>query len=128
MSRTFSTNVEYCLGHGSEDLGQNARRALACQRLVPPPVPDAPVTPGFEGIVSTDGKWKLHLRHAYNALAVSGKDGMPGKYESRILEASLFDMEKDPYETTNVMEKYPEAAARLQAYAAEHRRQFYGER
>ena len=40
---------------------------------------------------------------------------------------SLFDMEKDPYESTNVLENHPEMAARLQAYAAGHRQKFYAQ-
>ena len=34
-------------------------------------------------------------------------------------------MEGDPYEKNNVMEQYPEVVRRLQAYAEEHRREFY---
>jgi hypothetical protein len=38
---------------------------------------------------------------------------------------SLFDMENDPKETTDVKEKYPEVAERLKAYAEAHRREFF---
>jgi arylsulfatase A len=79
----------------------------------------------FEGIISSDGKWKLHLPHAYDSLAVAGKDGMPGKYERKTIEISLFDMEKDPYERTNVLQRYPDVAERLMGLAEQHRRQFY---
>jgi predicted Zn-dependent protease len=34
-------------------------------------------------------------------------------------------MEADPYETTDVLDKHPDVAARLQQYAERHRRQFY---
>jgi hypothetical protein len=34
-------------------------------------------------------------------------------------------MEKDPYETTNVIGEHAEVAARLKGYAEEHRRMFY---
>lgn len=34
-------------------------------------------------------------------------------------------MEKDPLETTNVIEKFPEVAARLKGYAEQHRLEFY---
>ena len=50
---------------------------------------------------------------------------MPGKYRTTKIELSLFDMEKDPHETTNVLEKYPEVAARMKGYAEEHRREFF---
>jgi arylsulfatase A-like enzyme len=79
----------------------------------------------FEGVVSGDGHWKLHIPHTYQHVEVYGKDGKPGKYVTRSIEMALFDMEKDPYETTNVLEQYPEIARRLKGYAEEHRREFY---
>ena len=36
-----------------------------------------------------------------------GNDGAAGKYRQDQIELSLFDMEKDPFETTNVIDKYP---------------------
>lgn len=79
----------------------------------------------FEGVLSGDGKWKLHLPHGYRVVERVGNDGAAGKYRQERIELSLFDMEKDPYETTNVLEKYPEIAKRMQGYAERHRRQFY---
>jgi arylsulfatase A-like enzyme len=79
----------------------------------------------FEGVISADGHWKLHIPHQYVTLEYAGNDGKPGKYRTARLPLSLFDMETDPYETTNVLEKYPEIAARLQGWAEEHRKQFY---
>ncbi|OGV65427.1 MAG: hypothetical protein A2283_18060 [Lentisphaerae bacterium RIFOXYA12_FULL_48_11] len=81
----------------------------------------------FEGLFSGDGKWKLHLPHKYRFLAQAGNDGQPGKYEQREIGLSLFDMEKDPFETTNVIEKYPEVAAKLQRLANEHKKQFWSD-
>ena len=81
----------------------------------------------FEGIITSDGKWKLHLPHPYNSLAVAGKDGMPGKYESKTIDMALFDMENDPHETTNVLQEFPDVAERLKGYAEQHRRQFYSD-
>ena len=52
-------------------------------------------------------------------------DGTPGKYTTKRIELSLFDMEKDPYETTNVLKEHPDVAARLEGYAEQHRREFY---
>jgi len=80
----------------------------------------------FEGVFSGDGRWKLHLPHGYRSLVSPGKDGLPGKYEQKRIGLSLFDMVNDPYETTNVIDEYPEVARRLQAIAERHRRQFYG--
>lgn len=79
----------------------------------------------FEGVLSGDGKWKLHLPHDYRVLVQAGNDGAAGKYRQETIPLSLFDMESDPFETTNVLEKYPEIAARLQQYAERHRKEFY---
>ncbi len=79
----------------------------------------------FEGVISADGRWKLHLPHKYRTLAEAGNDGRPGKYIQNEIELSLFDMENDPYETTNVLAQYPKVAERLKGYAERHRREFY---
>ncbi len=79
----------------------------------------------FEAIVTGDGKWKYHLRHRYRTLLWAGRDGKPGKYTHKIIEPSLFDMERDPYETTNVIKRYPKVAARLAELAERHRKRFY---
>ena len=79
----------------------------------------------FEGVISGDGRWKLHLPHSYRTLVEPGKDGLPGKYRQEKIALSLFDMENDPYETTNVLAKYPEVAERLRGYAERHKQRFY---
>jgi arylsulfatase A-like enzyme len=79
----------------------------------------------FEGVISGDGRWKLHLPHAYRTVESAGNDGKPGKYGQAQIELSLFDMEADPYERENVLSKFPEIAKRLQDFAEEHRREFY---
>jgi len=79
----------------------------------------------FEGVFSGDGRWKLHLPHGYRSLVSPGKDGLPGKYTQKRIGLSLFDMANDPYETTNVIDKHPEVAKRLQTIADRHKRQFY---
>lgn len=81
--------------------------------------------PNFEGVISGDGKWKLHLPHSYRVVEQVGNDGAAGKYRQEKIGLSLFNMESDPLETTNVLDKYPDVAARMQAYAEEHRRLFY---
>ena len=50
---------------------------------------------------------------------------MPGKYTQKEIELSLFDMEKDPYETTNALDEYPEIVERLKQHAERHRQKFY---
>jgi arylsulfatase A-like enzyme len=79
----------------------------------------------FEGVISGDGRWKLHLPHQYRVVEVVGNDGKAGKYRQQKIELSLFDMEADPLETTNVIDKHPEVAARLRGYAEQHQREFY---
>ncbi|MBN1818184.1 MAG: sulfatase [Sedimentisphaerales bacterium] len=79
----------------------------------------------FEGIISGDGRWKLHLPHSYRTLISPGKDGLPGPYRQETIELSLFDMKNDPYETINVIDKYPDIAKRLQVLAQQHKQHFY---
>lgn len=81
----------------------------------------------FEGVISGDGKWKLHLPHEYRTLVEAGKDGMAGKYRQEKIELSLFDIEKDPYETTNVIDQHPDVAERLKKLAEEHKQKFYSD-
>jgi arylsulfatase A-like enzyme len=80
----------------------------------------------FEGVISGDGKWKLHLPHKYRTLVKAGKDGLPGPYRQGEIGLSLFDMENDQYETTNVIEKYRQVAEKMKAYADGHKAKFYG--
>ncbi|MCD6395178.1 MAG: sulfatase [Planctomycetes bacterium] len=82
----------------------------------------------FEGIISGDGRWKLHLPHNYRTLVEAGKDGMPGKYRQEKVKLSLFDMKNDPHETTNVLDKHPDIANRLKAYAEQHKKKFYAKK
>ena len=79
----------------------------------------------FDGVMTGDGKWKLHVPHKYRQLVKPGNDGAAGQYRQTEIGLSLYDMEKDPFETTNLLEKQPRMAARLQAFAADHQKQFY---
>jgi arylsulfatase A-like enzyme len=81
----------------------------------------------FEGIISGDGRWKLHLPHPYRTLVNPGNDGAAGKYRQDKIGLSLFDMEDDPYETTNVLDQHPQIAEQLQKLAEQHRATFYPE-
>lgn len=71
-------------------------------------MPHVPIfcSPEFEGKSGVglygDGKWKL------------------GK-----IELSLFDMENDPFETTNVISENPEVAKKLMGYAELHKEKFF---
>jgi arylsulfatase A-like enzyme len=62
------------------------------------------------------GRWKLHLPHPYQSLEMAGAGGMLGKYVRKELELSLFDLAKDPGETTNLAAAQPDVVARLMQY------------
>ena len=79
----------------------------------------------FQGVISSDGRWKLHLPHSYRTLETPGQDGKPGKYRRGRIELSLFDIENDPYETMDVQDQYPEVLKKLQRYANMHSETFY---
>lgn len=67
------------------------------------------------------GKWKLMFPQAYNS-PIPGKAGIPGKGQRKNIELSLFDLESDVGETTNVADDHPEVVERLKARAVEMRK------
>jgi arylsulfatase A-like enzyme len=68
------------------------------------------------------GKWKLHLPHPYHgAPTPRGAGGKMGPGVEGRIELSLFDLEADIGETTNVADKHPDVVARLQAIAEKAR-------
>ena len=79
----------------------------------------------FDGVITGDGRWKLHVPHPYNTLVRAGHDGSPGEYRQTEIGLSLYDMDNDPYETKNVLDAHPDIVDRLRRYAEEHRRAFY---
>jgi arylsulfatase A-like enzyme len=62
----------------------------------------------------TSGKWKLHFPHPYLHIIEGGKDGKPGKGETRRMELSLFDLDADISESKNVADQNPEVVKKLQ--------------
>jgi arylsulfatase A len=81
--------------------------------------------PRFEAVMSGDGRWKLHLPHAYRTLERPGRDGQPGTYRQERIGLSLYDMVNDPFETVNVLDREPQVAARLQRFSDSHRQTFF---
>ncbi|MBR9998566.1 MAG: sulfatase-like hydrolase/transferase, partial [Cyclobacteriaceae bacterium] len=79
----------------------------------------------FEGVISGDGKWKLHLPHTYRTQKTTGKDGLPGEYIHLEIDTSLFDMVHDPFEKGNAKDLHPEITKKLMNYAVNHRERFY---
>jgi len=65
------------------------------------------------------GKWKLHFPHGYRTLkgGKGGTGGKPVKYSQARIDLSLFDLEKDIGETTDVKDKHPEIVAKIKALA-----------
>ena len=63
------------------------------------------------------GKWKLHFPHGYRTMAgrPRGTGGVPTKYTQAKIGLSLFDLEKDIGETTNLKDRYPDVTERLSA-------------
>ncbi len=82
----------------------------------------------FQGVITGDGRWKLHLPHNYRTLATNGGGGIPGKYRQASIGLSLFDMKADPHESVNVREAHPDVAARLESLAQDHYERFYSAR
>lgn len=62
------------------------------------------------------GKWKMHLPHNYRIIVTPGAGGMPGKDGVGQIGLSLFDLEKDPGETTDVSASHPDVIRRLMKY------------
>jgi arylsulfatase A-like enzyme len=67
------------------------------------------------------GRWKLHLPHPYQSLKRAGHDGAPGEYERKTIELSLFDLEQDAGESTNVADRHPDVVKKLLEYAEQAR-------
>jgi arylsulfatase A len=89
------------------------------------PVNDSPYYFYWAGELQAirQGKWKLHFPHNYPSIVTPGKDGSPGVAKQERIELSLFDVESDHGETTNVERLHPEIVAKLTALADEKRKE-----
>jgi len=81
----------------------------------------------FEGVISGDGRWKLHIPHPYRVMTEIGNDGAGGKYIQEKIGLSLFDLENDADEKHNVIGEHREIAEQLLELADAHRERFYPE-
>ena len=67
------------------------------------------------------GKWKLMFPQNYNS-PFRGEGGFPGTANIESIRKSLFDLDNDIGETTNVATSYPRVVTRLERYAEEMRK------
>ncbi|PHN08650.1 sulfatase-like hydrolase/transferase [Flavilitoribacter nigricans] len=79
----------------------------------------------FEGVMSGDGNWKLHLPHNYRVLVEPGMDGMAGKYKQMQIDTALYRMDGDGMETENVLDQQREIADELIRLAKAHQQRFF---
>ncbi len=65
------------------------------------------------------GRWKLHFPHDYRTLSgrKGGTGGIPVNYDQAQIELSLYDLENDIAESTDVKDKHPEVVAKMQQLA-----------
>ena len=71
------------------------------------------------------GKWKLHLPHAYRSyvdMIPAARDGLPATTHQRQIGLSLYDLEADEAEQTDVSAKHPEVVKALQQLAESERK------
>jgi arylsulfatase A len=77
----------------------------------------------LEAVMTSDGKWKLHLPHGYRDVVTPGNDGKRGVTKTSRIEESLFNLMDDPMEASNVVAEHPEIATRLREAASDHLKQ-----
>jgi arylsulfatase A-like enzyme len=62
------------------------------------------------------GRWKLHLPHPWREVLEEGRGGEPGKIRQSRTELALYDLERDPGETTDLAAAHPEIVRKLQVF------------
>lgn len=78
----------------------------------------------IDAVMTSDGKWKLHLPHGYRDVVTPGNDGKRGFVKTSQIKESLFNLIEDPLEANNVIAEHPAIAKLLREAAAAHRKQF----
>jgi arylsulfatase A len=68
-----------------------------------------------------EGRWKLHLPHAYRSYEGQpvGENGHPGKTRQRRVGIALYDLLEDPGERHDLADAHPEVVTRLRKIVAE---------
>jgi len=64
------------------------------------------------------GKWKLHLPHDVKTVTRAGNAGFRGDYGQEQIDWSLYDLDADPGERVNVIDRYPEIVQKMLGLAA----------
>lgn len=71
-------------------------------------------------------KWKLYFPHTYRTMEGQkvGADGQPGQYKMISLEnPELYNLESDPFEQENIINKHPEIFHHMQSMAEKMRQE-----
>jgi arylsulfatase A len=76
---------------------------------------------GYELHAVLSGKWKLHLPHPSKVVTEPGHGGQPGRSRQIQVPLSLFDLDQDIGETTNVADRRPEVVRRLMKFVEQAR-------
>lgn len=78
----------------------------------------------LEAVLSSDGKWKLHLPHGYRDVVRPGLDVDRGEIKTSQIRESLFHFIDDPQEKKNLIADHPEIAKKLREAAASILKQY----
>jgi arylsulfatase A len=63
------------------------------------------------------GKWKLHLPHDFKTVTRVGDAGFRGDYGKSQIDWSLYDLDADPGERVNLVDRHPDVVEKLKAMA-----------
>ncbi len=64
------------------------------------------------------GKWKLHLPREVRTVTRVGRAGFRGDYGKEHIEWSLYDLDADPGESVNLIDRHPDIVDKLKRMAA----------
>jgi arylsulfatase A-like enzyme len=78
----------------------------------------------LEAVITSDGKWKLHLPHGYRDVIRPGHDGGRGETKTSMIEESLFNLIDDPSEQDNLIDKHSDIADELREAGADYLKRF----